>query len=520
MKLGRSIGLLALLANAAWAAPQARVQEGALAGKLEEGVEEFFGIPYAAPPVGPLRWRAPQAPAPWNGTREATQFGHDCMQTPYPSDAAPLGVEPGEDCLYVNVWRPRGTRSGAHLPVLVWIYGGGFVNGGASPAVYSGADFARDGVMFVSFNYRVGRFGFFAFPELTREDPDHGLRANYGMLDAIASLKWLKKNIESLGGDPKRVTIYGQSAGAAQVYNLLTSPMATGLFTQAIIQSGGIIEKPPYEGDAANPIPIETAGVNFARRWHIEGTDAGALEQLRKLSPEQVTDGLHIGTMGAQATTFVGPVRDGRIASSKPLLENFASGNHAKVPLLLGNTAGDNYRMAATTLDEAYTTFGKASDKARTAYTANGPKDPAALIREMGRDRLYREPMRFIARKTQADGMPVYEYRYNYVVTPMKEEWKEGPLHATDIPFAMNTVRAKYGDKLTTTDLAVAKAMHGYWVNFVRSGNPNGPGLAPWPSYDASGDKLLEFSTDGRERAVVDPFQARLDAVAVAAGRQ
>lgn len=521
MKFVSTLAPLVLLANTSLAAPQTHVEQGLLNGKVDAGVEQFLAIPFAAPPVGALRWRAAQPPASWKGTREATEFGHDCMQTPYPSDAAPLGVAPGEDCLYANVWRPRGTLAGAHLPVLVWIYGGGFVNGGASPAVYSGADFARDGVMFVSFNYRVGRFGFFAFPALTREDADHGLRANYGMLDAITFLRWLHDNIESLGGDPKRVTIYGQSAGAGQVYNLLTSPMAKGLFTQAIIQSGGVVERPLYEGDADNPVGIETAGVNFAHRWNIEGTDAAALEKLRRLTPEQVADGLHIGTMSSQATTFVGPVRDGKIVSRNPLLQNFAqAGQHAEVPLLLGNTAGDNFRINAKTLDEAYATFGKASDQARIAYGNTGPKDSDALIREMGRDRLYREPMRFIARQYRREGQPVYEYHYNYVVTPMKNEWKEGPLHATDIPFSMNTVKAKYGDKLTNTDLAVAKAMHGYWVNFVRSGNPNGSGLAQWPLYESTQDKLLEFSTDGTERAVQDPFKARLDALDIAAGRQ
>ena len=209
-------------------------------------LRRFWAFHMPRHPSGSLRWRAPQPVRPWAGVRKAVSYGHDCMQKPYPSDLAPLGVTPAEDCLTVNVWRPTGTKAGDHLPVLVWIYGGGFVNGGASPAVYSGESFARHGVMFVSFNYRLGRFGFFAFPELTREDPDHGLVANYGHMDALAAMHWVQRNIAAFGGDPKQVTIYGQSAGAAQVYMLLTAPLADGLFTRAIVQSGGAaaVERP------------------------------------------------------------------------------------------------------------------------------------------------------------------------------------------------------------------------------------------------------------------------------------
>lgn len=515
-----TVWLLALAAGTAWASPLALVEAGRISGVAQGDVEKFLGIPYAAPPVGALRWRAPQSVPHWSGVLKATHFGHDCMQTPYPSDAAPLGVKPAEDCLVLNVWRSAGAKAGDRLPVLVWIYGGGNVNGGASPEVYSGESFARHGVMFVSFNYRVGRFGYFAFPQLTREDRDHGLLANYGYMDAIAAMRWVQHNIAALGGDPGQVTIYGQSAGAGQVYMLLTSPLADGLFSRAIIQSGAGFDRPSFQASSSNPLSIEMAGVNFAKRWGIEGTGPEALEHLRALRAGQVTDGLHIGTMAAQASTFVGPVRDGNVYPNSLLLDNFASGHHAKVALLLGSTAGDNYRMSAGTLDEAYAGFGAASERARAAYSRDAPTDPQALIREIGRDRNYREPNRYVARKMTEQGLAAYVYRFNYVVTPMREQWKEGPLHATDIPFSMNTVRAKYGNSLTASDLAMANMVHHYWVNFVRTGNPNGPGLPEWPAYDAKDDVLLDFATTGIPKAIADPRRDRLDAVAAATGRE
>ena len=212
------------------------VETGKLQGASEGGITVFRGIPYAAPPVGDLRWEPPQPAASWSGVRPATDFGHDCMQMPTRSAAAPRRTVASEDCLYVNVWVPD-SRSGK-LPVMVWIHGGGFVQGGTSPDIYDGAAFARHGIVFVSINYRLGRFGFFAFPELTRESKT-GQVGNYGYYDQLAALKWVQRNIAAFGGDPHQVTIAGESAGGGSVHALMTSPLTTGLFRGSIVQSGG-----------------------------------------------------------------------------------------------------------------------------------------------------------------------------------------------------------------------------------------------------------------------------------------
>ena len=197
----------------------------------------YKGIPYAKPPVGDLRWRAPQAIGNWGDVLQANTYGNDCMQIPFAADEAPLRTTPAEDCLYLNVWKPEAARPGNNLPVIVWIYGGGWVNGGVSPAVYDGAPTARKGTIFVSFNYRLGRFGFFAHPALTTANEDDGLLGNYGYMDQLAALKWVQDNIGAFGGDPDKVTIMGESAGGGSVVNLLTSGQADGLFQQAVAMS-------------------------------------------------------------------------------------------------------------------------------------------------------------------------------------------------------------------------------------------------------------------------------------------
>ena len=272
------------------ASEQVTVASGMLEGSVESGVSSFKGIPYAAPPVGDLPWRPPQPVTPWAGVRSATAYGSDCAQLPFPGDAAPLGTPPAEDCLVLNVWRPA-ERPAEKLPVMVWIYGGGFVNGGSSPAVYDGSPFARRGVVFVSFNYRLGRFGFFGHPALAKESPS-GPLGNYGYMDQIAALRWVQANIAAFGGDPGNVTAFGESAGGGSVLMLLTSPRAKGLFHRAIIESGGGRDGLfptrflTTAGPGGHP-SAESVGLEFAKADGITGDDAAALAALRALPAEK-----------------------------------------------------------------------------------------------------------------------------------------------------------------------------------------------------------------------------------------
>ena len=276
-----------------------RVAGGDLQGVVAEGVESFKGIPFAAPPVGELRWRPPQPAAPWTGVRQASEFGADCMQGrfgPPPAPGAPPARVPSEDCLFLNVWRPAGSTA-TRLPVMVWIYGGGFVGGSGASPFTSGTPFAKQGVVLVSLNYRVGRFGFFAFPALSRERPDEP-KGNYAYMDQIAALQWVKRNIAAFGGDPGNVTIFGFSAGGVSVHSLLASPMARGLFHKAIAQSGGsrdsVLTARPMRADGVDPnypVSAETIGTTFARSMGIEGKDEAAMTSLRALSADQVLRG-------------------------------------------------------------------------------------------------------------------------------------------------------------------------------------------------------------------------------------
>lgn len=303
----------------------AAVAVGRVRGVDDGQVAAFKGIPFAAPPVGDLRWRAPQPVPPWRDVLDASTFMADCAQAPFPSDAAPSGVAAAEDCLGINVWKPSSPASDTPLPVLVWIYGGGFVNGGSSPAIYDGSAFARRGVILVSFNYRLGRFGFFAHPALTAEARALGEPVgNYAYLDQIAALKWVRDNIAAFGGNPGNVTLFGESAGGGSVMQLLATPAAAGLFQRASALSGSgrgsLLGARPLSRASADGRPsAEAVGLAFARQNGIEGEGGEALAALRALPTETVVDGLNMATMGRAGETYTGgPVLDGSIVDLSP----------------------------------------------------------------------------------------------------------------------------------------------------------------------------------------------------------
>jgi para-nitrobenzyl esterase len=493
------------------ASDEVKIATGRLKGVARDGVVWFKGIPFAAAPVGELRWRAPEPVTAWTGVRQAAEYGADCAQKPFPGDAAPLGVTPAEDCLYANVWLPEGAP-GKKLPVMVWIYGGGFVNGGSSPAVYDGTQFARRGVVFVSFNYRLGRFGFFAHPALTKENPS-GPLGNYAFLDQIAVLKWVQRNISAFGGDARNVTIFGESAGGGSVLTMMTSPMAQGLFHKAIIESGGgrtMLMGPRYvnrTSPAGSPSG-ESVGMTFAKSVGIEGEDAAALAALRKLPADAVVAGLNMSSMGTP--TYAGPMIDGKVVSESPG-EAYAAGRGAKIPVMIGANSADIGFPQGRTMEALFAPFGADREKAKAAYDPNGSGKPIEVGVAIAADQMMVEPARFVARTVGATGQPAYEYRFSYVAESMRKQWRGAP-HATEIPFVFDTVAARYGKDLTDADRATAQAANAYWVNFAKTGNPAGKGLPEWPAYSPKTDILMDFSPSGPV-AKPDPWRDRLDLV-------
>ena len=516
-----ALTLAAGTASAAPAADTVTLASGKIQGAVADGVLSFKGVPFAQPPVGELRWRAPQPVKAWTGVRSATAYGHDCMQKPFPSDAAPLGTEPAEDCLVANVWRPA-TASAKPLPVMVWIYGGGFVNGGSSPAVYAGDQFAKQGIVFVSFNYRVGRFGFFGHPALTAANADGGHLGNYGYMDQIAALKWVKDNAKAFGGDPNNITVFGESAGGGSVHMLLTTSEAKGLFQKAAIMSGGgrgsLMGPRRLSQDLPGSPSAETIGVNFAKSVGIEGTGPDALKALRALTAEQVTAGLNMAAMFSASgpPTYGGPMLDGKIVVADPEVA-YRAGTQVKGPVMVGATSADIGFAFAQNKDQVFDPYGPLKAQAQAAYDPKGDGDVRAVAYAAAMDKMMVEPARFVAQTISAHGVPAYEYRFSYVADSMKGEWKTGAPHATDIPYVFDTVKAKYGDALTPKDAAIAKAANAYFGNFAKTGNPNGPGLPQWPAYDAKADVLMDFGADGAAVAKPEPWKARMDVTAAAA---
>ena len=486
-----------------------RIDSGRLQGAVADDVSAFKGIPFAAPPVAALRWRAPQPAARWSGVRDATTYGHDCMQKPFPSDAAPLGTEPSEDCLVLNVWRPA-KRAAAKLPVMVWIYGGGFVNGGSSPAVYDGSAFARRGVIMVSFNYRIGRFGFFAHPALTAENADRGLLGNYALLDQVAALQWVRRNIAAFGGDQHNVTIVGESAGGSSVNDLMTMPMARGLFAKAIVESGGgrtlFQMRQLHDQPVGGQPSAEAVGLAFAKSVGIAGQDAVALKGLRALPADQVVAGLNMG--GGNNGTYSGPMIDGKILTDTVSALYSADKAAPGVPMIVGANDMDGFSFAKA-IDQVYAPLGAdRREAAQAIYDPAKTDNVRAVGAKIAADRIMGEPARFVAKTLAAQGHTVYEFRFSYVAESMRQEWPGAP-HASEIPFVFDTVKARYGAALTPRDETVAQLTNAYWVAFAKSGNPNGDGRPAWPAYAIASDAILDIGDNSQGGP--DPLKARLD---------
>lgn len=508
--------------------PVVRVDSGQLQGAVNDGVVSYKGIPFAAPPVGKLRWRPPQPPARWTGVRQATKFGADCMQMrfgPPPAPSAPPARAPSEDCLYLNVWAPASAAPGAKLPVMFWIYGGGFVGGSSAFPLTSGTQFAKHGVVLVAANYRVGRFGFFAFPALTREHPKEP-KGNYAYMDQIAALKWVKRNIAVFGGDPDNVTIFGFSAGGVSVHSLLTIPMARGLFEKAIVESGGsrdgILTARPMSKDGVNPyypVSAETIGIEFARSMGIDGTGKAALARLRALSAEQILRGAPAKPGVNRPSYETTPILDGKLITETAETA-YKAGRAPHLPIMLGSNSADfaGIRIRATSKKQFFANFGKWNAEAKAAYDPDGKTPLATLLSEANNDFGQAEPARFAARAFGSNGSPVYLYRFSYVQTALRSRLRGTP-HGGEVPFVFGTLGVGgFGPPIppTAQDQAVSRMAQGYWVNFAKTGNPNGAGLPVWPRYDSSKNLIFEFHPNGSAGPIPDPWKARLDVMQLA----
>ncbi|MEQ1496761.1 MAG: carboxylesterase family protein [Novosphingobium sp.] len=468
-----------------------QTRSGPVRGAAEYGVLAFKGIPYSAAPVGANRWRAPQPIKAWAKVRNATSYGADCAQAPFPPDSAPIRTKPSEDCLYLNVWKPAGARPGAKLAVMVWIHGGGFVNGGSSPAVYSGHQFARDGVVLVSINYRLGRYGFFAHPGLKAE----GGGGNFGFLDQIAALKWVQANIGQFGGDPARVTIFGESAGGMSMHMLLQSPLAKGLFAGAIIESGG-------GRDRTLPMPDMTRAAQVGEALAPGATAA----ELRALPESKVTGDLSMFTMGQPG--YSGPMVDGKTIFGSSI-DLILSDKYAKVPVMVGANSADGFPFV-TDKDKVFADFGADEPEARKLYDPEGNLPGLLVATLTSADRMFIEPARAVARGLATQGQPVWLFRFAHNGVKMGTAMGGAP-HASEIPYVFDLPGLRPDPLDTGSDVAVAKRAHAYWVNFAKYGRPEGRARSlRWPGATASDTKVFVIGTGG-DGYVEDPRRATLD---------
>jgi para-nitrobenzyl esterase len=486
MRLAGAVAAALLAATAAVADP-VHTRQGEVGGVTAGKVESFKGIPFAAPPIGEARWRPPGPGPSWTGVKAADAFGPICMQGRRGPAAPPMS----EDCLTLNVWRPAGAKAGDKLPVMVWIYGGAFVQGAASTPFYDGTHFAEQGVVLVSFNYRVGRFGFFAHPALDAgPETKGGPFANYGLMDQIAALKWVRANIAAFGGDPRNVTMFGESAGAISVNYLMGSPAAHGLFDKAISESG-FGRSVPRALKAA-----EGFGQSFAESNGVKGDDAAAAAALRALPASAI----NVQASGLSDPSNPNPILDGKILT-QGIDQAFAKGEEAHVPYLEG---GNSYEASLfpRIADVPGPVIARAGDPEKVVALYGGQPAPE-VAREVLTDVLITEPDRELAREMAKQHLPAFVYHFSYVPAAVRAT-SFGAAHGSEVTYVFGTlpqVALSYGGRdipaATPDDQKISDAMHAYWVAFAKTGDPGSAGGPAWPRYTVAGDELLEFGADG-----------------------
>ncbi|GAA4401455.1 carboxylesterase family protein [Nibrella viscosa] len=465
-------------------------------------VRSFKGIPFAAPPVGNLRWKAPQPVVPWSGVRKADTYGPSPMQNS-PSPFGPWSAEYlipkepiSEDCLYLNVW--SGAKSAKEKrPVLVWIYGGGFNSGGTAVPIYDGEATAKKGIVYVSVNYRVGPFGFFSHPELSKES-GHNASGNYGLMDQIAALQWVKQNIAQFGGDPNNVTIAGQSAGSMSVSCLVASPLAKGLFNKAIAQSGA--------GFGRRYLPLQQAEESGLKTMQTLG--ASSLAELRAKPADEILK-------KAQGR---GVVIDGYVLP-QPIADIFAAGKQNNVALLTGWNQDEGLTGAPKSADEfrkqLEQQYGTDAQALLQHYPAGTDAEAAKSQNHLSRDMTFGAQNYAWANVASNQGRKVYVYRFTRVLPATGEYAKYGAFHTGEVAYAYDNL--KFIDHtlrpLEAADTELARYISSYWANFIKTGNPNGNGLPPWPAYSTNDKQVMMLGDMVSARPL--PDAAALDFLSV-----
>jgi para-nitrobenzyl esterase len=459
--------------------------QGKVHGKtINDGkVKAFLGLPYAAPPVGDLRWRPPQPPAKWKGERDATQFGARCAQGKVFDDMAFLDGGESENCLFLNVYTPAGAKPKSKLPVMFWIHGGGYRAGASSEPRHGGGFLPLKGVVLVTINYRLGVFGFLATSDLNTEAT--GAAGNYGLLDMVAALRWVNSNIAEFGGDPDNVTIFGESAGSSAVSTLMASRMARGLFHKAIGESGADFADPQLTG-------FQESEEDKGDAW-VASLGARSAQELRAWSTEKILEAARGKKIGFP------PYADGRLIT-EPVEGTFATGRQAHVPLLAGwnrdeSASLSNGMTAKKWKAYAADHFEDRAEEFLKLFPGDTDEQAARSSIDYGSDSFIAfATWKWVEAHRKTGDSPVYRYHFELPALPSKFHTGVLAFHADDIEYVFGTLDTRPGETVRDEDRKLSEQMMSYWTNFAKSGDPNGRGLPPWPRYDKD-DSLIHLDS-------------------------
>jgi para-nitrobenzyl esterase len=482
-----TVGLVGLSVSAQAQSLTVKTEQGTARGKTinDAKVKAFLGLPYAAPPVGDLRWKAPAPPAKWKGERDATKYGARCAQNNVFDDMVFQDSGDQEDCLFLNVYAPADATAKSKLPVMFWIHGGGFVGGASSEPRHNGDFLPLKGVVLVTINYRLAVFGFLVTSDLAKEA--NGAAGNYGLLDMVAALQWVKANIQEFGGDPGNVTIFGESAGSAAVSTLMASPIAKGLFHKGIGESGGAL------GTGVLGYDSLAAREKQDGDW-VASLKVSSLKQLRSMPTAAILEAAK-----ARGTDF-GPNIDGKLLV-EPVADTYAAGRQAHVPLLAGwnRDEGNFFIEDGMTADKFK---GMAADKFKDRANEFLKRYPADTDEQALRSAIDYSGDTFIAFSTwkwmeahrKTGESPVYRYHFELAAPPSKFHPGSFAFHSDDIEYVFGALDTRPGAVWRPEDRKLSDQMMSYWANFAKNGDPNGPGLPQWPKY-AEGDSLIHLDS-------------------------